>query len=189
MRTTVTIDDEMMAVAHRLTGITEKSAVIRAALKALIERESARRLALLGGSDPDAIAAPRRRIGVMVLVDTSVWIDHIRFSEPELKRLLLTDRVLGHPMLSVELALGNFKRRMEVLEEIGSLPKAVAATDEEVLRFVETKKLFGRGVGYVDAHFLAAVQLTPNALLWTRDRHLHQAAQELSLAFTQAQPN
>jgi Arc/MetJ family transcription regulator len=62
MRTTVTIDDEMMANAQRLTGLTEKSAILRAGLKALIERESARRLALLGGSDPDAELPPRRRI-------------------------------------------------------------------------------------------------------------------------------
>ncbi len=125
----------------------------------------------------------------MVLVDSSVWIDHIRFSQPEMERLLLAGRVLGHPMLSGELALGSMKNRTQVLEEIDGLPQAIAATDDEVRCFIETHKLFGRGIGYLDAHLLVAVQLTPETLLWTRDKRLREAAVALSLAFQEALPN
>lgn len=119
----------------------------------------------------------------MVLVDSSVWIDHIRFPEAEMERLLLADKVVCHPMVSGELALGSIKSRTKVLEEIDWLPQAIVATDEEVRRFIETHKLFGRGVGYIDAHLLVAVQLTPETLLWTRDKRLHEVAAELGLVF------
>jgi len=125
----------------------------------------------------------------MVLADSSVWIDHLRFAEPQLERLLRTGDVLGHPMVSGELALGNIKNRMQVLEDIDNLGQAIAATDEEVRRFIENHRLFGRGVGYIDAHLLVAVQLTPDAVLWTRDKRLREVAQELRMGFEEARPN
>jgi len=125
----------------------------------------------------------------VVLLDSSVWIDHIRFQEANVERLLLADKVLAHPMVSGELALGSIKNRLQVLEEMDGLPQAIAATDDEVRRVIETYKLFGRGVGYVDVHLLVAVQLTPEATLWTRDKRLHEVASELGLAFEEARPN
>jgi len=125
----------------------------------------------------------------MVLVDSSVWIDHLRFAEPQLERLLHTGEVLGHPMVSGEVALGSIRNRMQVLEDIDDLAKSIAATDDEVRRFIERHKLFGRGVGYVDAHLLVAVQLTPETVLWTRDKRLREVAEELGLEFQEDLPN
>ncbi len=125
----------------------------------------------------------------MVLADSSVWIDHLRFAEPHLERLLLTGEVLGHPSVIGEVAKGSLQSRLQVLKELDRLPMAFVGSDEEVRRFVETYKLFGRGVGYVDAHLLAAVQLTPETVLWTRDKRLHELASELGLAFQESRPN
>jgi len=125
----------------------------------------------------------------VVLADTSVWIDHIRFSEAEMRRLLFAGDLLGHPMLSGELALGSMKNRTQVLIEIDGLPEAIPATDEEVRRFIDTHRLFGRGIGYVDAHLLVSARLTPGTSLWTRDKRLHEVAMELGLAFHEARPN
>ncbi len=106
-----------------------------------------------------------------------------------MRRLLLAGHMLGHSMLSGELALGSMKNRAQVLREIDGLPEAIAATDDEVRRFIESKRLYGRGVGYIDAHLLVSVRLTPGALLWTRDKRLHEVASELGLAFQETRPN
>lgn len=108
----------------------------------------------------------------MILVDTSVWIDHLRQGDAELKGLLNTGQVLTHRFVIGELALGSLQNRDIVLDALKSLPQAAHATDEEVLHFIARHALFGTGIGYIDAHLLAAVQLSPSALLWTRDKRL-----------------
>lgn len=118
----------------------------------------------------------------MILVDTSVWIDHLRQGDAELQALLNAGRVLGHPFVTGELALGNLQKRDMVLDALQGLPQAAVATDEEVLRFIDQKNLFGIGIGYVDAHLLSAVQLSHGALLWTRDKRLLTAAIHLGLS-------
>lgn len=118
----------------------------------------------------------------MILVDSSVWIDHLRGGEPVLAGLLDTGRVLAHPFVIGELALGNLRQRDIILGALRDLPQAVVAGDDEVFRFIEQQSLFGLGIGYVDAHLLAAVRLTPGASLWTRDKRLHAVAGRLSLA-------
>jgi predicted nucleic acid-binding protein len=125
----------------------------------------------------------------MVLTDSSVWIDHLRFAEPQLERLLRTGEVLGHPLVTGEVAMGSVSNRLQLLKELDRLPLAIIGRDEEVRRLVETHKLFGRGIGYVDAHLLVAVRLTPEARLWTRDKRLHEVASELGLAFQETRPN
>ena len=119
----------------------------------------------------------------MILVDTSVWIDHLRATDEVLVALLSEGCVLTHPMVVGELALGNLHNRKEVLGLLGGLPKAPAATDEEVLLFIEQRRLMGRGIGYVDAHLLAAATLAESGLLWTTDRRLLSAASELGLSY------
>lgn len=121
----------------------------------------------------------------MILVDTSVWIDHLRAGEPSLVRLLEAGEVLAHPWVTGELALGQLSNRQEVLGLLDALPVAPVATVEEVLTLIETRQLFGVGIGYVDAHLLAATLLTGGASLWTRDRSLAAAAFRLDVA---AQP-
>jgi len=108
----------------------------------------------------------------MILVDTSVWIDHLRHGDVELTRLLNIGQVQTHRFVIGELALGGLQNRNIVLSTLQNLPQVTVASDEEVLHFIETQALFGTGIGYVDAHLLAAVRLTPGTLLWTRDKRL-----------------
>lgn len=118
----------------------------------------------------------------MILVDTSVWIDHLRSGETMLAGLLDDGEVLSHPFIIGELALGNLRQRESVLADLLRLPQASAASDAEVLHLIQGERLFGIGIGYVDAHLLAATRLTQGASLWTRDQRLSAAAERLSLA-------
>lgn len=120
----------------------------------------------------------------MILVDTSIWIDHLRGTEPHLSGLLNNVRVCMHPHVLGEIALGSLRNRTLVLDAMRDLPQATVATDEEVYQFIEDHALFGLGIGYTDAHLLAAARLSPGTQLWTRDRGLGLAATRLSLAFT-----
>ena len=108
----------------------------------------------------------------MILVDTSVWIDHLRHGDVELTRLLNAGQVLIHRFVIGELALGSLQNRNMILNSLQNLPQVTTASDEEALLFIENNGLFGKGVGYIDAHLLAAVRLSPDALLWTRDKRL-----------------
>ncbi len=118
----------------------------------------------------------------MILVDTSVWIDHFRTGDRELTSLLLIGRVLAHPLVTGDLALGNLSRRSEILGLLRNLPQAKSATEVEVLTLIDTRQLWGLGIGYVDAHLLAATMLTADARLWTRDRRLAAVAAQHGLA-------
>lgn len=121
----------------------------------------------------------------MILVDTSVWIDHLRSGEPALVIALEGGQVLMHPFVLGELACGNLKNRGEVLRLLGVLPAAPTATEPEVLDFIERRALTGRGIGYIDVHMLASTVLAGDARLWTRDRRLAAAADELELEFSE----
>ena len=117
----------------------------------------------------------------MILVDTSVWIDHLRAGDQTLVGLLNAARVLAHPFVIGELALGHLRERKVVLATLSDLPQTSIATDTEVLHFIDRYALFGRGIGYIDAHLLAAVRLTGGASLWTRDKRLRSVAETLGL--------
>jgi len=118
----------------------------------------------------------------VILVDTSVWIEHLRTADERIIALLDDEKVLGHPFVMGELALGDLRERDSVLRAFRRLPQATIATDEEVFRFIDDQSLFGRGIGYVDAHLLAAARLTAGTRLWTRDRRLERVAAEFGLA-------
>jgi predicted nucleic acid-binding protein len=118
----------------------------------------------------------------VILVDTSVWVEHPRTGNEELTALLNGGEVLGHPFVIGELALGDLRPRDPFLSDLRDLPQAIVAEDEEVLRMINRQTLFGRGIGYVDAHLLAAARLTTDSKLWTRDRRLQAVAAELGLA-------
>lgn len=118
----------------------------------------------------------------MILVDTSVWIDHLRAGDDGLIALLNSSQVLMHSYVLGELACGNLRNRREVLALLRDLPRAVVATDDEVLFFIEQRSLMGRGIGYIDACLLAATSLANSARLWTRDKRLAAVAHELELA-------
>jgi hypothetical protein len=118
----------------------------------------------------------------VILVDTSVWVDHLRNGDERLAGLLEHTLVLAHPYVVGELALGQLRQRDAVISDLLDLPMANVASDGEVLQFIERETLYGTGIGYVDAHLLAATRLTPGATLWTRDGRLLAAAERLSLA-------
>lgn len=101
----------------------------------------------------------------MILVDTSVWINHLRIGQPTLVRLLEAGLVLGHPWVVGELALGRLAQRHEIIELLEGLPQATVATDAEVMTLVNRHELYGVGIGYVDAQLLAATRLTADAAL------------------------
>ena len=119
----------------------------------------------------------------MIVVDTAVWIDYLRGAETALASLLSEGQVLAHPMVVGELACGNLRNRDEVLGLLGGLPRAPAATDQEVLAFIEHHRLMDRGIGYIDAHLLAATALASPSQLWTNDRRLSETAARLGLAY------
>jgi predicted nucleic acid-binding protein len=114
--------------------------------------------------------------------DTSVWIDHLRVGDDRLAALLVDGSILTHPFVIGEIALGHLRQRDAVLAALEGLARVEIATDAEVLRFIESHALFGRGVGYLDVHLLAATKLTPGARLWTKDKRLRSVAEELGLA-------
>jgi predicted nucleic acid-binding protein len=118
----------------------------------------------------------------VILVDTSIWVDHLRIGDAGLTRLLNEGFVLGHPWVAGELAMGQLARRDEVLGLLANLPQATVASDREVMTLIETRRLFGRGIGYVDAQLLASTLLTAGAQLWTRDKRLAGTASALGLA-------
>ena len=120
----------------------------------------------------------------MILVDTSVWISHLRSEDRKLTTLLNRDQVLIHPMVLGELACGNLRSRKEVLSLLGGLPRVLVADHDEVLFFIERHELMGSGIGYVDAHLLASTALAQSARLWTHDLRLAQVASELNRSFS-----
>ena len=113
----------------------------------------------------------------MILIDTSVWVEHLRRGLPRLATLLQDGEVLIHPWVIGELACGNLRNRQPVLELLHGLPAATVASDAEVLLLIERDRLMGRGIAYVDTHLLASARLS-HARLWTQDRRLAAAALE-----------
>jgi predicted nucleic acid-binding protein len=118
----------------------------------------------------------------MVLVDTSIWITHLRQGSRQLEKLLMDAEVMCHPFIIGELACGNLKNRNEIIPLLQSLPMAPTIEFDEFLFFVDRNHLMGKGIGFVDVHLLASAQLT-GISLWTADKRLKSAANQLELTF------
>ena len=118
----------------------------------------------------------------MILIDTSVWIDHLRQRDDHLVITLLAGHVLIHPWVIGEIACSSIKDREQVLDLLRSLPLCSVALEDEVLLFIEQNKLMARGIGYVDVHLLASTKLS-GATLWTRDKRLLIVAKEMNIAY------
>lgn len=116
----------------------------------------------------------------MILVDTSVWVNHFRQGDPRLSKALADGHVLMHPFVVGEIACGNLRSRPNVLGDLQRLPSAIAADHEEVLGFLERYRLFGAGITWIDAHLLASARLS-HCRLWTLDTRLLTAATKLQL--------
>jgi predicted nucleic acid-binding protein len=122
----------------------------------------------------------------VILVDTSVWIDHFHKGIPSLAEILERTEILTHPFVIGELACSSLARRREVLALLADLPASSVATDGETLLFIERHRLMGKGLGYIDAHLLAATLLTDGAALWTRDKTLRGIAAKLRIGFVES---
>jgi hypothetical protein len=118
----------------------------------------------------------------MVLVDTSVWVSHFRDGSSELAGLLNDGRVLCHPLIIGELACGNLKERAVILSFLQLLPMSIEAEHEEVLSFIENKRIMGKGIGYIDAQLVASAVLT-GVPIWTLDKKLAQVAGGLHIKY------
>ena len=116
----------------------------------------------------------------MILVDTSVWVDHLREGDEELAELLRADQVACHPFVIGELACGSMRNREEILTLLSALSRLAKAEDREVLEFIDRHGLMGRGLGLIDIHLLASCMLAGIGL-WTRDKILAQAASRVGL--------
>ena len=116
----------------------------------------------------------------MTLVDTSIWVDHIHTPNPGLQELLLGERVLMHPFVIGEIACGNLRNREQALLDLRKLPAVTVASQQEVLALIEERRLWGRGVGWIDVHLLAAALIT-GCRLWTLDQRLRGVARFLKV--------
>lgn len=119
----------------------------------------------------------------LVIADSSIWMDHINQGDTELANLMKQRRVRLHPMIIAEIALGSIKQRAAMLEELNAFPQVDSSSHSEVMAMIEWMKLFGTGVGYVDAHLLAATRQLRAGALWTRDKQLKGQAERLGVAY------
>lgn len=118
----------------------------------------------------------------MILVDTSVWIDHFHHSDEALKKLLLSNQVCIHPFILGELSCGNISNRKEVLALLRSLGSVDMVLDEEVFILIDNRKLYGKGLGFIDIHLLASAMIH-HVPIWTRDNTLKRVAGELGIYY------
>ena len=122
----------------------------------------------------------------MIIADTMVWADFISHGDDRLSDLLNREATLMHPHVRGEISLGNIGRRSAILADLDRLPLAPMADHLEVLSLIENARLFGAGIGYVDAHLLASTMLHDEGRLWTREKRLHAAAERLGIAYPAA---
>ncbi|MDE4589172.1 type II toxin-antitoxin system VapC family toxin [Sinorhizobium meliloti] len=114
----------------------------------------------------------------MILADISIWIDHFRHTDAELRRIIEGDRLLCHPAVIGELALGSLRERSSVIAFLMAQREALVATHQEVMMMIDRHAIFSMGIGYTDAHLLASVLLDQRMALWTRDKRLQAAAEK-----------
>lgn len=117
----------------------------------------------------------------MILVDTSIWIDHLHKAEPALVELLGLDEVGCHYLIAQEIALGSLRQREVMLDLLANLHQFPAIGHHEILHLADRHRLWGRGLSVIDVHLLAAVAVTPGAALWTRDKRLKSACSDVGV--------
>jgi predicted nucleic acid-binding protein len=117
----------------------------------------------------------------LILADTSVWIDHLRSSNPEMRKRLNQGQIVIHPFVIAELALGSLQERAKILALLDLLPQVRVAQLSEVRLAIETRRLYSLGIGLIDAHLITSVFINPPSRLWTRDKRLRRAAEGLGI--------
>jgi predicted nucleic acid-binding protein len=119
----------------------------------------------------------------MILADTSIWVDHFRKRDAELQRQLLRNNITIHPFITTELALGSLPDRHKTIADLELLPQVKVAHINEVRSMIESQSLFRKGLGFVDAHLIAATLITPGMALWSRDKRLRSTAQAMGIGY------
>jgi predicted nucleic acid-binding protein len=117
----------------------------------------------------------------LILADTSIWIDHFRSGNKEMRKYLHEGQIVIHPSIVAELALGSLRERAKTLALLDLLPQVRAAQLSEVRRMIEARRLYSLGIGLTDAHLIASVFINSSTLLWTRDKRLRKAAEDLGI--------
>lgn len=117
----------------------------------------------------------------MILADTSVWIDHLRWGNDELRKQLDDGQIVIHPFIIAELALGSLEKRTQTLALLDLLPQAQVAQLSEVRLAIEARRLYNLGIGLTDAHLIASILINPPTLLWTKDKRLRKAAEAFGI--------
>ncbi|MGA2339432.1 MAG: type II toxin-antitoxin system VapC family toxin [Terracidiphilus sp.] len=117
----------------------------------------------------------------MILADTSVWIDHLRAGNPRMQELLDGEQIIMHPMIVAELGLGSLRQRAKTLAELDGLLEVKTAQLSKVRRMIEVQRLYGKGIGLIDAHLVASCLITPGTQLWTRDTALKGVAKAVGV--------
>lgn len=117
----------------------------------------------------------------MILADTSVWVDHFRSGDDELRKQLINQHIVMHPFVVAELALGSLPQRAKTLSFLEQLPSLTVARLDEVQQLIEVRSLYSRGIGLIDTHLIASVFLNPSTVLWTRDKRLSDIAKTLGI--------
>jgi predicted nucleic acid-binding protein len=117
----------------------------------------------------------------MIIVDTSIWIDHLHRNDEAMRSLLDENLVLMHPFVLGEISLGSLRDWHKMMRNLSKIPLAARADDNEVLNLIDGKKLQGSGIGFLDAHLLASALVRPGTFLWTKDRRLAQVAERLGV--------
>jgi predicted nucleic acid-binding protein len=117
----------------------------------------------------------------LILADTSIWIDHLRLGDEQLRKHLNDGIIAIHPFIIAELALGSLQERVKTLALLDRLPQVRVAQMNEVRLAIEARRLYNRGIGLVDAHLIASVFINPPTLLWTRDKQLRNVAEDLGI--------
>jgi predicted nucleic acid-binding protein len=117
----------------------------------------------------------------MILADTSIWVDHLRGGDPEMKNLLRRGQIVMHPFVVAEIALGSLRNRRKILGELEALLEVRVAQLKEVRHMIEAHTLYSKGIGLTDAHLMASCLMTPGTQLWTRDRAMENVARALGI--------
>ena len=117
----------------------------------------------------------------MILADTSVWIDHLRWGNDKLRKQLDDGQIVIHPFIIAELALGSLEKRTQTLALLDLLPQVQVAQLSEVRLAIEARRLYNLGIGLTDAHLIASIFINPPTLLWTKDKRLRKAAEAFGI--------
>ena len=117
----------------------------------------------------------------MILADTSVWVDHLRFGDKDMRELLNRGQIVIHPFVVAELALGSIKDRAKTLALLDRLPQARIAQLNELRLTIEARRLYSVGIGFTDAHLIASALIDSPTLLWARDKNLRKMAENLGI--------